>query len=148
MQFLHESEDLFGIAPVEIAGRLVGKEQARLHGQSARDRNPLLLSTGQLVGEVVRTIVQRDCFQEFPRTGARSSGIFTRYAQRQRDVIEGIQFVEQIMVLKHKTNHPVAQMGAFLAVETIHLASFEEERSLVRSIEQADEMQQRALADT
>ena len=43
-------EDVMGRARVEVAGRLVGDEQGRVVGQRPGDRDPLLLSAGDLRG--------------------------------------------------------------------------------------------------
>ena len=53
LQRLH---DLVRVAGIEIAGRLVGKQQDRIIDQCARDRHPLLLAAGQLPGRVALAV--------------------------------------------------------------------------------------------
>ena len=45
---------------VELAGRLVGEEEARVVRQRARDRDALLLAAGQLVRAVVGALAEAD----------------------------------------------------------------------------------------
>ncbi len=49
LQRLH---DLVRVPGIEIAGRLVRKQQDRIVDQGARDGDPLLLAAGQLPGRV------------------------------------------------------------------------------------------------
>jgi hypothetical protein len=51
-----EVVDLVRGAGVEVAGRLVGQQQARAHDQRAGDRHALLLATGELAGAVVQAV--------------------------------------------------------------------------------------------
>ena len=53
-------EDVMGRARVEVAGRLVGDEQGRVVGQRPGDRDPLLLSAGDLRGETVSEVRRSD----------------------------------------------------------------------------------------
>ena len=50
--------DLVRGARIEIAGRLVGKQQAWRIDQRPRDRDPLLLATGKLAGRVALALAQ------------------------------------------------------------------------------------------
>src|ERR1700694_457931 len=62
-----ELEDALSGRVVEVAGRLVGKEDFRRVRESARDWRPLLLSAGQLSGEVVAPASESDSFNELAR---------------------------------------------------------------------------------
>jgi hypothetical protein len=53
---------------VEIAGRLVGQEDCRLHHERPRDRDALLLAPGQHAGPVIQPLAEADALQE--RAGA------------------------------------------------------------------------------
>ena len=48
MQRLKQRQDLIGRRSVEIAGRLIADQQARIGNQRPRDGDPLLLATGEL----------------------------------------------------------------------------------------------------
>ena len=60
-------EDLHPGAEVELAGRLVGQEYRVARSQRASDRDPLLLASGELVGEVVDPLAQPDLRERRPR---------------------------------------------------------------------------------
>ena len=71
---------------VEVAGRLVGQHQRRVHGQGAGDGDALLLAAGQLVGEMLLAVGQADLVEQMAgafdisasgRPRATSSGIAT-----------------------------------------------------------------------
>ena len=49
---------------VELAGRFVGDEEARLVAERARDRDALLLAAGQLGRPVMRTVAEVDEVKE------------------------------------------------------------------------------------
>ena len=58
------SDDRLAGAAVQIAGRLVGKDQERVIHQSARHRGPLLLSSGDLRWIFARNLRDAEHFQE------------------------------------------------------------------------------------
>ena len=58
IQLLKNCHDLDTGAAVEIAGRLIGKQQFRIVDQRARDRDPLLLATGELARMMIFAAVE------------------------------------------------------------------------------------------
>src|SRR5512143_510605 len=48
----HQLDDLAGLLAVEVAGRLVGPYDRRVVHERARDRDPLALAAGELLGQV------------------------------------------------------------------------------------------------
>src|SRR5580692_3317569 len=60
---------------VETSGRLIGENHSRLVDERPRDRDPLALATGELVGRVVQALGKPDALEPRDR-GA------TRLAQR------------------------------------------------------------------
>jgi hypothetical protein len=55
-QTLEHRKDRLGRLGVEVAGRLVGHEDGRVVGESARDGHPLLLPAGERRGQLVRLV--------------------------------------------------------------------------------------------
>ncbi len=51
VQFVEQSHDFFAGLAVQIAGRFIGKDQARVVDQRTRNRHALLLAAGNLVGQ-------------------------------------------------------------------------------------------------
>ena len=69
---LHDGRAAGGI---EIAGRLIGQDQAGIVDQGPGDGDPLLLAAGKLCGPVVGPVAQPNLFQDraglFPSSGSR-----------------------------------------------------------------------------
>src|SRR5699024_3127149 len=63
-QLLHHGQDLADELGVEGAGRFVEEHHLRLHRQGARDRHPLLLPAGELIGVGVGLVRQSDLLQQ------------------------------------------------------------------------------------
>src|SRR4029077_12776213 len=53
-------DDFPGGRRVEVPGRLIGEKDSRIVDQRPRDRDPLLLAAGQLIGELVFLSFQAD----------------------------------------------------------------------------------------
>ena len=68
-------EHMLGGVRVEIAGRLVGKQDARRIGDRARDRDPLLLAAGELGRPMGQPLLQAEIAQQF---GARRLRLLAR----------------------------------------------------------------------
>src|SRR5207245_635391 len=69
---LGQQRQHFAAAPgVEVAGRLVSQQQARLVHERARDRDALALAHRQLLGSVVDAVAETDAFQPGQRKAAR-----------------------------------------------------------------------------
>ena len=104
--------DLVRRAGVEVAGRLVRQQQARVVDQRARDRDPLLLAAGELARRVALTVAQA----EQPERRACALGARSRVCrrrgrveQRQCDVLERAGARQQIEALEHEAEPLAAQ---------------------------------------
>jgi hypothetical protein len=99
---------------VEVAGRLIGKNDARARGQRPRNRYPLLLAARQLQWRTGRALAQSDPFEHglrlLPARLMRHAGIH----QRQRDIVECRQLGQQVEALKHETDFTIAQGGQLI----------------------------------
>ncbi len=58
VQSLEDAHDLGAGLGIQVAGRLVGQDDARLVDQRPRDGDALLLPAGQLVGPMVDAVAQ------------------------------------------------------------------------------------------
>ena len=52
------------------------------------------------------------------------------------------------MVLEYESDHPIPQVGSGLPIEAANLGAVELETTVVRSIEQTDDMEQGAFSDS
>ena len=103
LQRLH---DLMRVPGIEIAGRLVRKQQDRIVDQGARDGDALLLAAGQLPGRVALPVGQAEQLERRPRPlGALGSAgcARRRIEQGQRDVLDRAGTGKKIEALKDKT---------------------------------------------
>ena len=66
-QRLEQAEDRFGGFGVEVAGRLIGREDRRIVGQRAGDGDALLLSARERRGQLVGLIGHADLLQQVQR---------------------------------------------------------------------------------
>ena len=56
IHLLEQGQHLASGSAVQVAGRLVGKKDGRLIGQSAGNGYPLLLPTGERAGQMVQAV--------------------------------------------------------------------------------------------
>jgi hypothetical protein len=92
------------VPTVEIAGRLVGKEQNRIIGERARDRDALALSSRELVC-ILAGIVQAEFGEQRFGAGAHLGvGQQRALSHRHEDIFEHRELGEQEMVLEHEAD--------------------------------------------
>src|SRR5699024_9835013 len=98
-------------------GRLVGQNQLRIGDDGPGNGRPLLLSAGDLVGELL---------QQVPNAQPVGNGVdalfhlvirFARQHQGQKDVVLQREGVQQVEVLKHKAQVVPAKGGNLLLVQ-------------------------------
>ena len=78
VQRAQQGEDLVAGARVEVAGRLVGEDQARPADQRARDRDALALAAGELGGQMARARARGRRARAPPAAASRRSRAGTR----------------------------------------------------------------------
>ena len=78
----HQLHDLAGGLGVQVAGRLVGKDDLRLCHKGAGDADALLLTAGHLGGLVVHALAQSHLFED--HLGAAVAQSFADAAEHQR----------------------------------------------------------------
>ena len=97
---------------VEVAGRLVGQQQARLAGQRARDRHALLLAAGQLGRVVLHARAQAHAGQRLLDAAPALGGVEAAVAQRHVDVVEQVEVGDQVEALEDEADLLVAQRAS------------------------------------
>src|SRR3546814_13864026 len=80
MQFEHMSDDAAAGGGIEIAGRLIGKQDLRFAAERARQRDALLFATGQLLRIVIEPRGKTDALERgaCASTGTVKTGEFGR----------------------------------------------------------------------
>jgi hypothetical protein len=94
---------------VEIAGRLVGQQQARRIGDGAANGDALLLAAGQFAGKMVEPLAEAEEAQELGR--ARLGLGFAEAANplRQDDILQRSEFRQQMVELVDEADLGAAQ---------------------------------------
>jgi hypothetical protein len=69
-------------------------------------------------------------------------------AERQRDIVQGVELIEEVVILENKTDRLVPEVSARIAVEISNFVPVDLDAASIGSIEQADDVQQCTLADT
>lgn len=97
---------------VEISGRLVGDEDHRLVDEGARDRDALLLPSGELVGHPVGLAVEADQLERLgDALGDLVAGV-PGHLHREGDVLGDVLVLQQAEVLEDGADL-AAQRGTF-----------------------------------
>ena len=133
---------------VEVAGGLVGEQDARVVDEGARDGDALLLAAGELRGGVVHALFEADEADELERAAA-DLGVGQRrvvVGRRHHDVLERRGARQQVEVLKDEADAVVAQAGALVGVEPGDVAAVNPVLAAAGVIQAAEDVQQGGLA--
>ena len=104
-------EDVLRGLGVEIPGRLVGEQNSRRVGDSARDRHPLLLATGKLGRPVGQALLEAKIGEQIGRA---FGGFLPRQAAdhlRHDDILDRGEFHQQVMELIDEADLGAADSG-------------------------------------
>ena len=126
---------------VERPGRLVAQQHIRRFDDGACDRDPLLLTAGELRGKMIEPLGEADQRQRGPRID-RMLGNFVH----QGDIFQHRQTWNEIVELKHETDMlaPIARQRGIVGIDEIMVAPFRLARG--RRIKSAKDVEQRRLA--
>ncbi len=98
-QLIERGEDVVGGVDVEIAGRLVGEQDARRIGDRARDGDALLLAARKLRRPVRQPVLEPQIAQQLGAALARFAARQAADHLRQDDVLQRGEFRQQMMEL-------------------------------------------------
>ena len=117
-ELLEQRHHLQAGVRVEVAGRLVGQDEARPVDQRAGDRHPLLLAARELAGVVVEPLAEADPLQRLRGAApAARAGRSPRVDQRQLDVLQRGGARQQVEALEDEAERPAAHLGQRVGVE-------------------------------
>ena len=145
VQLVEHFEDRLRVGAVQVAGRFVGEQQARLGDQRPRDRDPLPLTTGQRGRREVHPVRQPDPLQGHPGPGHPLAPRHPDVHHRQRDVLQHGPVVEQVERLEHEPDPLTPQYGATPFAQAHRVDAVEPVDTAGRVVEQPEQMQQRRL---
>src|SRR6266700_208849 len=150
--FLHQAEDKFhdlvrGFA-VQIAGRLVAKQERWIGDDGPRNGYALLLSAGQLPWIMVDAVGQPHHTQRSFHVLAPLRFGKTGEQQRQFHVLKGRKHGNKVIHLEDKAHVARTPLGEFAARHVRDLVACHRNVSRRRNIQPAQQVQQRGLAGT
>src|SRR5712692_11640026 len=119
IQTFEELHDLFALCGMEIPRRLIREDQFRTENHRARHADKLLLAAGELVREKV---FLADDVEAVERVANQADALFMRHVlvgERDFQIFEYRQIVNQVIALKHEANIRFMQLVALLDVELV-----------------------------
>src|SRR5258707_2365412 len=141
-QVREQLDDLAAGRRVEVAGRLVGEHDPRLDGKRPRDRDPLLLATRKMCGQVVSTLGEPNLVEQLQRAGATAAG----RDEFRFDVLDRGQRWDQVELLEDETERAQAQLGELVVGQADEVVALEPDVAGARPVERAEQLQERRLA--
>jgi len=145
----HKGQEFASGVAVELAGRLIGDDQARAAGQGACDSDTLLLTTTHLVGAMVGPLFEADQGQRVHHAGAPLSGVADASdAQGQLDILEGRENRQESEALEDEADHIAPHEGQFSVAQFRKRLIEEGDLASSGLIETADHIQKCGFAAT
>ena len=133
---------------IEVAGRLIGQQNPRLHEQRPRERRPLHFAAGKLVQPVPRAMLHADGGEQFRAPALDFLRRLILQQAGQAHVFLHRQRRQQVEELEDETDFRPAQPGQARLVEPVDRFAVEVNFAAGQDVESAQHMQQRALAAT
>src|SRR5215207_5576928 len=140
-----ERADLRPRARVEVAGGLVGEDEAGARDEGARDGHALLLAAGEFAGRVSQPRAEPDLLHHLARAGERLAPAHARHEQGQRGVLLRREVREQVVELEDEPDLPPAPAHELRSGGARHVEPADPHGPFVRRFEPADDVQQRRL---
>src|ERR1044071_5571264 len=146
VQLLEQVHDRLAVLRIEVAGGLVGEEDRRLAAHGARHGDTLLLTAGQLAGQVLRAMRHADALE---RGGDALLALGRPHAairERQLHVLEYVEIANQIETLKNESDLAIAHPRPLRQRQLRHCLVVQRVGAVARRVQQAENRQQRGLA--
>ena len=144
-QALQESDHAFPGVLIEVAGRLVRENEPRLVRDRPRDRDALLLSARETVGEGIRPVRQADFSKERARPAASVRSVLTVQLKRKEEVFENGEGWNEVQELKDKPQMFSAKERAVAFGQRSELFAYDPNYSSIGSVDSADQVQEGGL---
>jgi hypothetical protein len=147
VQVEQQFADGMGVLAVEVPGRLVGQQQRRLLDERARDGHSLPFAAGEFGRPVVESVCQSHALEQLPGVRLRVCGARVAVDQRgNQHVLQHRTLREKVVVLEDEADPPVPERGQLAVVQRERVRAVEPHCARGRSVERAEDVQQRALA--
>ena len=129
-----------------VSGGLVGEYQLGVGDHGACYGHPLLLSAGELLGEVLCTVADVHALENLGHALLALRCADAQVAKRQLHVFVDIELVDQVEALEYEADVALAELGAVLLLEPADLLAEQLVASARGVIEQSEDVQERGLA--
>ena len=146
MQPFKQSHDFIAGIAVEVAGRFVRQNHARLHRHRTCNRDALTLAAGELVGPVAGALLKSVLPEQRGKPWLPLGRVDTRQHHRQLDVLRRGEARHEMKELEHEADLFAAHAGQFIVAEVRHVAAIEFIAAGTGAVEQADQIEQGGLA--
>jgi hypothetical protein len=143
----HQGEHLVRRRGVQVAGGFIGQHQGGLQHHGPCDGHPLLHATRQFARAFVHGLTQADRVQHGPGLVALPGGHPALAHQgRQGHVLQRSERRQQVVELEHKAQRGATAQRQGLVIDPHHLFAFDPVAARGHALEQAQDVQQGALA--
>lgn len=129
---------------VKITGGFVAEENLRRIDEGARQGHALLFAAGKLHRIMIGTLAQADAFKQSPRF-VFATGFAAKFEWHEH-VFERGQGRDELKILKHKTDVPVAHRGARVFIKAVKQLPRHGHTAATRQIKSGAQSQQGGLA--
>jgi hypothetical protein len=134
-----------GVRTIEIPRWFVREKDLRIHGQSARDRCPLLLAAGKLPGTVRHSRTQADPCQQLGCSASRIHFGPTSDPERHHHVLQRREFAQEMMKLEYEAHRPISELAELGLIPAVHRLSSYYNIAARGLVEGSEHVHQRAL---
>ncbi len=138
-----DAHDIGAIFGIEITGGFVGEKHFRFVNDSSSDGDALLFAAGEFGGEVVGAVGQADALEG---EQGRGGGIAAGDGTRDRDIFEGGEFREQVIILEHITDEGVAETCLFAAAKGVEVGTGDMDGAAFGAFEAGEGVEQGGFA--
>ena len=150
VELLHQFDHTPARLPVQVTGRLIGKQNPRLVGERPCKGHPLLLTTRELSRIVARTVPQSHPFQKRHRPRTNGVSILARSALSKlhghHHVLESRQRGEEMEGLEYEPYVVCAKPRSTVFGKSLEIFTGYGYRALRRLVKSGEETQQGGLA--
>jgi len=128
---------------IEVAGRLVRKQHARIVDECACDGDALLLAAAQFRRKVMHAFAKAHAFEQCLRA---FPSLVATDERGNEDVLERSELREQVVGLEDEAHARVAQACEPAAADPIHAGRFEEDLTRLGPLEPGERVKECRLA--
>ena len=146
VQLAQEVHYLAAVLRIKVSRRLVGEDDFRTGDDGAGNGDTLLLTAGELAGEMLGAMADIHAAHGFLDALAALGAGHPHIKQWQFDVLFDTEVVNQVKRLEDETDEAFAQSVALRLAEVAHVLSAEQILSVGGGVEQSEDIEQCGLA--